>query len=123
MTKRAIIGTCHCGDVRVKLPRRPRSLTACNCSICRRYGTLWAYYDAASVVVEHASRATVGYLWGEGRIRFVRCARCGCVAYWERARRSSSGRMGVNARLFDPEELGDVRIRRLDGARTWKYLD
>jgi hypothetical protein len=31
--------------------------------------------------------------------------------------------MAVDARIFDPEALGEVRIRRLDGARTWKYLD
>jgi hypothetical protein len=29
---------------------------------------------------------------------------------------------GVNARNFDPEELGNVRIRLLDGAKTWKYV-
>ncbi len=31
--------------------------------------------------------------------------------------------MGVNARNFDPALLGSVRIRRLDGASTWKFLD
>jgi hypothetical protein len=31
--------------------------------------------------------------------------------------------MGVNARNFEPLQLGNVRIRRLDGAGTEKYLD
>ena len=31
--------------------------------------------------------------------------------------------MGVNARNFEPGLLGSVRIRLLDGASTWKYLD
>jgi hypothetical protein len=31
--------------------------------------------------------------------------------------------MGVNVRNIDPGDLGSVRIRRLDGASTWKYLD
>jgi len=30
--------------------------------------------------------------------------------------------MGVNARNFDPSELGEVRVRLLDGANTWKFL-
>jgi hypothetical protein len=30
-------------------------------------------------------------------------------------------RTGVNARNFEPSELGDVKIRLLDGA-TWKYV-
>jgi hypothetical protein len=121
--RRVITGSCHCGAIRVVLPARPRTLTACNCSICRRYGALWAYFTARRVRVEHEPGATVDYLWGGRRLRFVRCARCGCVTHWERARSSAASRMGVNARLFEPEALGDVRIRRLDGARTWRYLD
>jgi hypothetical protein len=31
--------------------------------------------------------------------------------------------MGVNARNFQPDQLGAVRIRRLDGAVTEEYLD
>jgi hypothetical protein len=31
--------------------------------------------------------------------------------------------MAVNVRNFDPEALGDLRIRRFDGAVSWKYLD
>ena len=34
-----------------------------------------------------------------------------------------SSRMGVNVRNFEPDVLGPVRIRRLDGASTWRYLD
>ncbi len=118
-----LAGACHCGAVRLVLPRRPRSLTACNCSICRRYGTLRADYRAGSVRVEHEPGATAEYRWGGGRLRFVRCARCGCVTHWVGVRGTARSRMGLNARMFDPETLGEVRIRRLDGARTWRYLD
>jgi hypothetical protein len=31
--------------------------------------------------------------------------------------------MGVNVRNFEPAQLSGVRIRRLDGAVTEKYLD
>jgi hypothetical protein len=30
---------------------------------------------------------------------------------------------GVNLRNFDPKVLESVRIRRFDGADTWKFLD
>jgi hypothetical protein len=36
---------------------------------------------------------------------------------------SASARVGVNARNLDPGTLKSVRIRHLDGALTWKYLD
>lgn len=122
MSPPRLAGACHCGAIRVLVPRRPRSLTRCNCSICRRYGTLWAYYRADTVRVEHAQGSTAEYLWGTRRLRFVRCARCGCVTHWERAQPVPERKMGVNARLFDPEVLGSVRIRRYDGAGTGRFL-
>ena len=115
--------TCHCGAVCVEVPRRPRSLTECICSICRRYGTRWAYYKASQVRVVAARGATASYAWGERWLRFVRCATCGCVMLWERVRRGGADRMGVNARNFEPEAIASVRVRRLDGATTWKFLD
>jgi hypothetical protein len=30
---------------------------------------------------------------------------------------------GVNARNFEPADIGAVRVRLLDGAKSWKYLD
>jgi hypothetical protein len=30
--------------------------------------------------------------------------------------------MGINARLMDPEVLRSLRIRKLDGATTFRYL-
>jgi hypothetical protein len=118
-----LIATCHCGVVRVEVPRKPRSLTSCNCSICHRYGTLWAYYKASEVRVIGASRATDEYSWGDKSLRFVRCRTCGCITHWEAIRPKEDSRIGVNARNFEPGSLGSIRIRRLDGASTWKFLD
>jgi hypothetical protein len=56
-------------------------------------------------------------------LRFVRCSTCGCIMHWEPIRPTEGSRMGVNARNFEPSALGSVRIRLLDGASTWKYLD
>lgn len=118
-----IEASCHCGSVKIEVPRKPRTITDCNCSICRRYGTLWAYYKAKDVRVRAARGSTASYLWGERRTRFVRCRRCGCVTHWEDAKKSVSRRVGVNTRNLDPAILKGLRIRRLDGALTWKYLD
>jgi hypothetical protein len=118
-----IAATCHCGAVRVEVPRKPRRLTDCNCSICRRYGTLWAYYKASDVRVKAAPDATSDYAWGDKTLRFVRCRTCGCITHWAPMRPEEGSKMGVNARNFEPSSIGSARIRRLDGASTWKYLD
>jgi hypothetical protein len=115
--------TCHCGAVSIAVPRAPETLTNCNCSICRRYGTLWAYYLRGEVEVRAAPGATESYVWGDRMLRFVRCTGCGCVTHWESLEQGTGQRIGVNARNFDPAQLGAVRIRRLDGAVTEQYLD
>ncbi len=116
-----LTATCHCGAVRVEVPRRPRTLTSCNCSICTRTGALWAYYRTAEVRVVARRGATQSYAWGEKCLRLVRCRTCGCVTHWEGT--PIRPRMGVNARNLAADVIASIRVRRLDGARTWKYLD
>ena len=53
-----LTATCHCGNVRITVPRKPRRLTSCNCSICHRLGSLWAYYPAGNVKIEAKRGAT-----------------------------------------------------------------
>jgi len=118
-----IEASCHCGSVRIEIPRKPRSLTACNCSICRRTGARWAYYRAATVRIRGGRAALESYAWGRRNIRFVRCRRCGCLTHWEAAKNPRLHRMGINTSNVDPEILKGVRVRLLDGAQTWKFLD
>jgi hypothetical protein len=118
-----ISGTCHCGAVRIEIPERPQAVTNCNCSICRRLGGLWAYYKVDTVRVVGHPEHTESYVWGDKTLATVRCRHCGCVTHWEPLEPKPDIKLGVNIRNFDPEVIGDVRIRRFDGAQTWKYLD
>ena len=111
-----LTATCHCGAVRIEIPRRPRTITNCNCSICHRYGTLWAYYKASDVRIHAEPGATKAYAWGRKALQFVRCGICGCITHWERTEPVAGCRVGVNARNFDPSALGPVRIHLFDGA-------
>lgn len=71
-------GSCHCGAVQIRVARRPRRLTSCNCSLCRRYATLMAYYPRGAVSIRHARGATEHYSWGDKMIRFrIKGARLG----------------------------------------------
>src|SRR6266851_3786271 len=111
-----IESSCHCGVVRLKIDRTPEEVTDCNCSICRRYGALWAYYSPGDVQVTNGS--TDIYMWGGKRVEFHRCKYCGCITHY-----NGPTRMGVNARLMEPEVLARARVRQFDGVDTRKYLD
>lgn len=118
-----VTATCHCGAVRVHVRQAPRTLTQCNCSICRRYGALWAYYKPSSVRVEAPKGGLQSYSWNR-RIRiYHRCRKCGCITHYTYRKKSSWNTVAVNAANLDPTVVSSARIRRLDGARTWKFID
>jgi hypothetical protein len=117
-----IEASCHCGAVRLEIDAEPANVTACNCSACRRYGVLWAYYSPAQVRRIEPCGPTDIYMWGKRALEFHRCAACGCVVQWSAVDKTRD-RMGVNARLLDPQVLARARVRHLDGADTWTYTD
>jgi hypothetical protein len=116
-----ISASCHCGSISLEIEAAPAEVTQCNCSICRRYGVLWAYYSPRQVSVR-TTAATHTYMWDDRSIVFHRCPHCGCVSHWS-AVDPARDRMGVNARLLPPEALASARVRHLDGANTEQYLD
>ena len=96
-----IEASCHCGAVRFAVETAPDEVNDCNCSICRRYGALWAYYHPQQVRFVTENGPTDIYMWGDRKLEFHRCRTCGCISHWSAVDRAL-GRMGVNARLMPP---------------------
>ena len=115
-----IESSCICGAVRLAISRAPDEVTDCNCTMCRRYGALWAYYSPKDVTVP--SGLTDTFSRGPKLSHFHRCKICGCVTHWSPLDKTYD-RMGVNARLMEPEVLARARVLRFDGLDTWKLLD
>ena len=115
-----IESSCVCGAVRLAISRAPDEVTDCNCTMCRRYGALWAYYSPKDVTV--TSGLTDTFSRGPKLSHFHRCKICGCVTHWSPLDKTYD-RMGVNARLMEPEVLARARVLRFDGLDTWKLLD
>ncbi len=110
-----IDASCHCGAVRFAIETAPADVNDCNCSICRRYGTLWAYYPPPQVRFAAENGPTDVHIWGDRMIEFHRCRTCGCVTHWAPVDRTYQ-RMGVNARLMPPEVLAAIPVVHGDGA-------
>lgn len=122
MTK-TLTAACHCGAVRIGMSRRPVSLTQCTCSICHRYGALWAYCTRKTAEVIAAADARAGYRWGDRSIEFFHCRTCGCLTHYESVDEAPDARIAVNARMLPRQQIDGIRVRTFDGAETWKYLD
>lgn len=117
-----IEGTCHCGAVRWRFEGTPQSATACNCTVCRRYGVLWAYdYEGEGISVSGPARV---YARGGRTIGFHFCADCGCVAYWRASAPGDDGRrrIAVNLRLAEPELVAAIVMDHFDGLVSFDDL-
>jgi hypothetical protein len=117
-----IEGTCHCGAVRFSFEGVPEGATACNCTVCRRYGTLWAYdYDGEGIKVSGATRA---YSRGSRSISFNFCPDCGCMVFWRGMKPDKEGRfrIAVNLRLAEPEAVAAIPIDHFDGLVSFMDL-
>lgn len=107
-------GTCACGGVAISVPRQPEYLNSCNCTLCWRLGTLWGYYDPAEVTVTGETRPFQRSdieVWLETNF----CPTCSAVVSWTAVRDIGAARMGVNMRLFDPDDLVGLPIRFPNG--------
>jgi len=114
--------SCHCGEVRLEVARRPDFVNECNCTLCAKTGARWAYLDPAEVSVEGE---TCGYRRTDkadpgAEIHF--CPKCGVTTHFvlteSAIARFGNTMMGVNTRLADQADLAGIELRYPDG-RAW----
>jgi hypothetical protein len=116
-----LTGQCHCGAVSWKFDVNPEGATACNCTVCRRYGALWIYdYEGENVSV---TGPTVAYVRGKA-IEFHFCSNCGCVTHWrgQRTEEQDRRRLAVNIRMSEPDTVSSIPIDHFDGLNTFEDL-
>ena len=114
-------GSCHCGAVQWQFSGMPDGATACNCTVCRRYGVLWAYdYEGEGITV---SGTTQAYMRGTA-ISFHFCPTCGNVAFWRALKQDETGRrrIAVNLRLAEPQAVAHIPIDHFDGLDRFEDL-
>jgi hypothetical protein len=74
-------GACHCGAVRITIPRKPDYVNNCNCTLCTKHAGLWGYYDPAEVSVSGDTRTYIRADMAEPAIGTHFCGECGCTTH------------------------------------------
>ena len=118
-----ITASCHCGAVQIEVTEMPATLTQCTCSICRRYGALWAYRSSRTAKVLSAPDVENVYKWNDKFLEFYHCRTCGCITRYESVKKDENSRIAVNARMMTKDDIAGIPVRTFDGADTWKYID
>ena len=114
--------SCHCGGVKLILPYAPGEILRCNCSICRKSGFEGVYYREGEVAISGEVDGYVRQDVEQPCISMWRCRTCGILTHWSLLDEwphddvPRPDRMGVNARLLNPEVADGLPIQQSDGA-------
>ena len=126
-------GSCHCGRVAFDVDGEPDSALACNCSMCRRRGSLLWFVPRDALRLRTPGADAASYTFNRHAIVHRFCATCGIHTHGDGVIHihpfSQSG-AGENATLGTFLEDTDVKLsdneltigktELPDGAKTWK---
>ena len=108
-------GGCHCGAVRYRVDiDLTKPVTACNCSICGRTGTLLSFVPNGSFTLEKGEESLTDYQFGKKNIHHLFCKVCG-VRSFARGQGPNGPMVAINTRCLDDVEPEQLQIRRFDG--------
>ncbi len=120
-----ITGTCHCRKLSWTFKGMPESVTACNCTLCRRYGVLWIYdHEGERISIAGPSAVYTRQHSAKPSLEIRFCGSCGCVIAWRGLRQDADGRrrIAVNLRLTEPGPVAHLPIDHFDGLDTFDDL-
>ncbi|HEY8617844.1 GFA family protein [Phenylobacterium sp.] len=108
-------GSCHCGRIAYTLDETPTQAIECNCSICRRRGSILAFAKPEGFHLETSRDEIAVYTWNTGVIRHQFCRTCGCAPFAEGL--GPNGPMvAINLRCAEDLDLSSVTVTAFDGA-------
>lgn len=107
-------GSCHCGQIAFTLSETPTEAIECNCSICRRRGSILSAVDPATFRLETPREAINVYTFNNHAIRHQVCGTCGCAPFAE-AEMGGQAMVMVNLRCTEID-LDSLKVGKFDGA-------
>ena len=116
-------GACHCGGLKWTFEGDPGSITACNCTLCSRYGALWAYdHENERIRLSGAHAAYRRAKKESPTLEILFCPVCAGVAAWRGLQRAPDGkrRMAVNVRLAPAAAVEALPIDHFDGLHSFE---
>jgi len=108
-------GSCHCGRIKFEVEGSIDSALSCNCSICRRKGSLLWFVprEALRLLTPESEAAT--YTFNKHVIRHRFCPACGIHPYGEGKGPDGNAMAAINLRCIEGIELESVPVKRYDG--------
>jgi hypothetical protein len=110
-------GGCHCGKVRYRVDLDlSKELVICNCSICKRMGSILAFAPASQFTLERGEEVLTDYLFNKKVIHHLFCSNCGIRSFARGQMPDGKAMCAVNVRCLDDVDPGNLKTKQVDGA-------
>ena len=110
-------GGCHCGAVRYRVELSLEGpVMTCDCSICKRTGTMLAFVPASSFTLEKGEGTLVDYQFNKRVIHHLFCGTCGVRSFARGTMPDGTPTCAINVRCLDDVDLGSLTVQENDGA-------
>jgi hypothetical protein len=110
-----LTGSCHCGKIAFSLSEAPTEAIECNCSICRRRGSILAAVPPEQFRLDTPREDINVYTFNSHAIRHQVCTTCGCAPFAEGVEVGGQPLVVVNLRCTDVD-LASLTVGKFDGA-------
>ena len=115
MTEQNYSGSCHCGAVTFQATMNLQGLISCNCSICKRKGTVLGFIPAEYFKLEKGENNLTDYQFGSKRIHHLFCKICGVTGFAKGANPDGSEMVAVNVRCLEGVDVDTLEVNQYDG--------
>mgnify|MGYP001010759764 FL=1 len=109
-------GSCHCGAVAFEVEGEIDGALACNCSMCRRKGSLLWFVARDQLRLRTPDEAAATYTFNKHVIAHRFCPTCGIHPYGEGVDPKGNAMAAINLRCVDGIDLDQVPVHHHNGA-------
>ncbi len=108
-------GSCHCGRIAFEAEGEIKGAMACNCSICRRKGTLMWVASCEKLRLLTPEDTASTYTFNKHVIKHRFCPVCGIHPYGEGTDTQGHAMAAINIRCIEGIDLEAIPVQHYDG--------
>jgi hypothetical protein len=108
-------GGCHCGKVRYEMTADVAKVVSCNCSICKKSGSLLTFIPATQFELKSGEQDLIDYQFNKHAIHHMVCPDCGIKSFARATGPDGAPSVAVNVRCLDDIDLKALTIIEFDG--------
>jgi hypothetical protein len=109
-------GSCHCGKVRYQVTLDLGKVISCNCSMCKRKGSLLTFAPAEQFKLQSGEDNLTSYKFNKMVIDHLFCSTCGVTSFARGVGKNGEPMVAVNARCLDGVDPASLDVMHFDGA-------